>query len=68
MTPGEVRAALSPGTVVKVFFDRHTETVLVISIDSDGVLCRPVSAGSGANGAEFWLAYSQISQVEKVNS
>jgi hypothetical protein len=67
MTPGEVRAALNPGTVVKVFFDRHTETVVVVSIDSDGVLCRPVSAGSGGNSAEFWLAYSQISQVEKVD-
>jgi hypothetical protein len=66
MTPGEVRAALAIGARVKVFFDRHTETVLIISIDSDGILCRPVSAGSGETGTEFWIAYQQISRIEKL--
>lgn len=68
MTPREARAALSIGAVVKVFFDKHTETVLIVSIDSDGVLCRPVSAGPGEGASEFWLAYNQISLVEKVDS
>jgi hypothetical protein len=66
MTPSEVRAAVAIGALVKVFFDRHTETVLVISIDPDGILCRPVSARFGESGAEFWLAYQQISRIEKV--
>jgi hypothetical protein len=51
---------------VKVFFDTHTETVLVLSIDSDGMLCRPISAGPSGTAAEFWLAYDQISQIEPV--
>jgi hypothetical protein len=68
MTPDEVRAALSPGTVVKVYFDTHADTVFIVSIDSDGVLCRPVSARTSGSGTEFWLAYSQISQVEKLGS
>jgi hypothetical protein len=66
MTASEVRAAATVGAVVKVFFDRHTETVLILSIDSDGILCRPASARSGESGAEFWLAYQQISRIEKL--
>jgi len=68
MTPHEVRLTLNAGGVVKVFFDTHTETVRVISADSDGVLCQPVSAQSGETAAEFWLAYNQISRVEKVDN
>jgi hypothetical protein len=48
---------------VKVFFDSHTETVLVLSIDSDGMLCRPAS---GETAAEFWLAYDQITRIERL--
>ena len=66
MTPQDIQSVLSTGSVVKVFFDTHTETVLVLSIDSDGMLCRPVSAGPGGTAAEFWLAYDQISQIEPV--
>ena len=67
MTPRDASAALSIGAVVKVFFDSHEETVLVASIDSDGILCRPVSARADESAPEFWLAYVQISRIEKVD-
>lgn len=66
MTPQDIQSILNAGSVVKVFFDTHTEIVLVLSIDSDGMLCRPVSAGPSGTAAEFWLAYDQISQIEPV--
>jgi hypothetical protein len=68
MTPDEIRLALNVGGVVKVFFDTHNETVIVISADSDGILCQPVTVQSGETAAEFWLAYNQISRVEKVDT
>jgi hypothetical protein len=68
MTPRDIQSILNVGAVVKVFFDRHTEIVLVLSIDPDGMLCRPVSAGTGGTSAEFWLAYDQISQIDKVEN
>jgi hypothetical protein len=66
MTSHEVQAAVSVGSVVKVFFDRYKETVLIVSVDPDGILCRPLSAGSGEAATEFWLAHSQISRIEDV--
>jgi hypothetical protein len=66
MTPREVQEAVSVGAVVKVYFDRHVETILVISLDPDGILGRPISAATGETAAEFWLAYNQISRIEKV--
>lgn len=63
MTPHEVQAIVSAGAVVKVFFDKHTETVLIVSVDPDGILCRPLS---GEAAAEFWLAHGQISRIEKI--
>jgi len=64
MTPQDIQSIVSAGTVAKVSFDSHTETVLILSLDPDGMLCRPASAGPGETAAEFWLAYDQISQIE----
>ena len=63
MTPGEVRAVVNVGAVVKVFFDKYEETIRILSVDPDGILCMPVSGGAAA---EFWLAYDQISRIEKI--
>jgi hypothetical protein len=64
MTPQDIQSVLKAGTAVKVFFDSHIEVVFVISIDPDGMLCRPVAAGLTGAAGEFWLAYDQISQIE----
>jgi hypothetical protein len=66
MTPQDIQSVLKAGAVVKVLFDSHTETVFVVSIDPDGMLCRPVAAGVTGAAGEFWLAYDQISQIEPV--
>ena len=65
MTQQEIRAVLQAniGRNVKVAFGNHTETVLVISGDPDGFVCRAVSPGEP--DAEFWLAYKEVSEVEK---
>jgi len=67
MTQQEIRGVLQAniGRKVKVAFGNHTETVLVISGDPDGFLCRAFSAGLAEPAAEFWLAYKEVSEVEK---
>ena len=67
MTRQNIEAALRAniGVSVKIWFDGHTETVVVISVDSDGLLCRAVSAEATDITAEFWLAYKEISRVER---
>lgn len=66
MTPQDIQSVLTAGSVVKVSFDTHTEIIVVLSIDSDGMLCRPASASPSGAATEFWLAYNQISQIEPV--
>jgi hypothetical protein len=66
MTQEAIRAVLEAniGKRVKVAFDNHAETVLLISADPDGVLCRAFRPGQSDPETEFWVAYREISMVE----
>jgi len=65
MTQDEIQAELQAnvGKAVKIAFDRHTETVLVISVDPDGFVCRAFPLKQSEPAAEFWLAYKEVSIV-----
>jgi len=69
MTQHEIEAALHAniGKKVRVAFDNHTETVLVLSADPDGFLCRAYSVGQSEPAPEFWLAYKEVSTVERTD-
>lgn len=62
-----VKAALqaSVGKAVKVTFGGYTENVIVLSVDSDGFVCRSVAADPDEPAAEFWLAYKEVSGIEQ---
>ena len=66
MTRQEIQAALQAniGKKVKVAFGNHTQTVLVMSGDPDGFLCRSFCDDVKEPAAEFWLAYKEVSEVE----
>lgn len=53
----------SVGSLTTVTFGGHTETVLVVSVDPDGFICRLLSVDQKASETEFWLAYSEVSGV-----
>jgi len=66
MTQEEIRAVLQAniGEKLKITFDNHAETVLVVSADPDGVLCRAYRPGQVDPETEFWLAYIEVSMIE----
>jgi hypothetical protein len=53
----------SIGQAVRVRFGGHSETVLVISVDSDGFICRIQPASPEETTTEFWVAYREVSSV-----
>jgi hypothetical protein len=69
MTQQEIQTALQAniGKKVKVAFDSHAETVVVISADPDGFLCRACPVGLRQPTAEFWLAYKEVSNVDRAD-
>jgi hypothetical protein len=70
MTEQEIHAALQAniGKKVKVAFDNQAETVVVISADPDGFLCRACSSDTRKPAAaEFWLTYKAVSKVDSAD-
>ncbi|MBV8069748.1 MAG: hypothetical protein JO270_07585 [Acidobacteriaceae bacterium] len=42
----------------------QTETVLVLSVDPDGFICRPAYPDPNESAPEFWVAYKEVSGIE----
>jgi hypothetical protein len=55
------------GEIVKITYDGNTDTVTVISVDRDGLICRSTLDESSQSTPEFWVAFAAISSVEAVN-
>ena len=66
MMQKDLRAQLHAniGKAVRITFGGYTENVIVLSVDSDGFLCRGAAAGQDEPAAEFWLAYKEVSELE----
>lgn len=56
------------GKTINVTYDFHTERVIVLSVDRDGFVCRPLEAASGDGAEEFWLSYADVVKVEAVTA
>jgi hypothetical protein len=57
----EARLQHSQGRTIDVAFGGRTETVVVVSADRDGFVCRMQSEGAEESAGEFWIAYQEIS-------
>ena len=61
----ETRLLHGSGQTVNVAFGGHTETVIVVSVDPDGFVCRAQSPPGDENSAEFWISFEEISAVRE---
>jgi hypothetical protein len=59
----EERLRQNPERTVKLDFGGHTQTVVVISADLDGLVCRTLSESGGDSSEEFWIAYDEVSAI-----
>ena len=51
------------GKPVAITFNGATESVIVISVDDDGFLCRPLTSAQDES-SEFWLAFADTTCVD----
>jgi hypothetical protein len=56
------------GKIVRVTYNVHSEAVLVMSVDRDGFICKPLSPDLNESTAEFWLAYEDVADLEFVSA
>jgi len=61
----EARLRQGPGRTIKLDFGGHTQTVVVISADPDGFVCRTLSEFGGESSEEFWIAYDEVSAISE---
>ena len=59
----ESRLRAKIGQAVSVTFDSHTENVTVVSVDTDGFVCRPQVASLADSPSEFWIAHKDVSEL-----
>lgn len=69
MTEAMLKAELqdSVGKQIKVTLGDHTDTVLILSVDPDGFICKSTHADPHEAAPEFWVAYKEVSGVEHEN-
>ncbi len=58
------RLAAKLGQKVTVTYGRHQETVIVLSVDAEGFLCRTVPQNATEEEAEFWLAFKDVTHLD----
>lgn len=51
------------GQAVSVTFDGHTETLTIVSVNSDGFVVRTLSSRLGDSISEFWIAFADVSAL-----
>ena len=49
--------------VMVTYSHHHPQRVIVVSVDSDGVLCRTVPSQREEEEAEFWLPFTEITDL-----
>jgi hypothetical protein len=54
----------SIGKCVKVTLGGQTDTVLVLSVDPDGFICKSTNPDPYESAPEFWVAYTEVSGIE----
>ncbi|HWF45849.1 MAG TPA: hypothetical protein VG168_02495 [Bryobacteraceae bacterium] len=66
MEPEQIRAALEAniGKVVRLEYSGYRDTVVVISVDDDGVVCHMIANDRNDPLLDFWLGLGEISGVE----
>lgn len=66
MEPEEIRRILETnvGKVVRVEYSGYCDTVVVLSVDADGVVCRMLANERNDPLLDFWLGLGEISVVE----
>lgn len=53
------------GQKVKITFHHHQQTITVLSVDADGLLCRTVAAQPGEDEEEFWLPFKDVAEIDE---
>jgi hypothetical protein len=54
----------SVGKRIKVTLGGQTDTVLIVAVDPDGFICRPMHPDPQEASPEFWVAYKEVSGIE----
>ncbi len=58
----------NPGKAVTLTYNGHTQTVTVLAIDQDGLLCRAIANEPGQHVTEFWLAFRDVLDIHLAHS
>lgn len=56
------------GKTVRVTYNVHSEAVVVMSVDRDGFICKPLLSDPTESTAEFWLAYEDVADLELITA
>jgi len=48
---------------VSVSFDGHTETLTIVSVNSEGFVARALPSRLGESASEFWIAFADVSEL-----
>jgi hypothetical protein len=51
------------GQAVSVSFDGHTETLTIVSVNSEGFVARALPSRLGESASEFWIAFADVSEL-----
>lgn len=67
MKPEEIRHLLETniGKIVRLEYSGYEDTVVVLSVDDDGVVCRMLANDRNDPLLDFWLALVEITTVER---
>jgi hypothetical protein len=69
MTQDLLKAELrgSVGKQIKMTLGGRTDTVVVVSVDPDGFICKSTHSDPHEPAPEFWVAYKEVSGLEHEN-
>ncbi|MGC2660702.1 MAG: hypothetical protein WA324_22325 [Bryobacteraceae bacterium] len=69
MKPEEIRRLLESnvGKVIRLEYSGYQDTVTILSVDDDGVVCRMVANDRNDPLLDFWLGLGEISGIEPAN-
>lgn len=70
MEPEQIRQALEAniGKAVRLEYSGNKDTVVVLSVDDDGVVCRMIANDRNDPLLDFWLGMREISGVEPTSA
>jgi hypothetical protein len=70
MEPEQIRQVLEAniGKVVRLEYSGYQDTVVVISVDEDGVVCHMIANDRNDPLLDFWLGLGEISAVEPASA